>query len=32
VLMWRGPDSEQYMSGAPPNCPVCPSTAKIANG
>jgi hypothetical protein len=28
MLTWHTPDSEQYLSGAPPDCPVCPSTAK----
>jgi hypothetical protein len=31
VLTWRAPDSEQYQSGAPPDCPVCPLPAKSAN-
>jgi hypothetical protein len=31
VLTWHAPDSEQYMSGAPADCPVCPSPAKPAN-
>jgi hypothetical protein len=32
VLTWHAPDSEQWMSGVPPDCPVCPSPAKPANG
>jgi hypothetical protein len=32
VLKWRTPDSEQYMSGAPPDCLVCPSPADSGNG
>jgi hypothetical protein len=32
VLTWRAPKSEQYLSGAPPDCPVCPSTPNSANG
>jgi hypothetical protein len=31
VLTWRAPDSEQYLSGAPPDCPVCPLPTKSAN-
>jgi hypothetical protein len=31
MLTWRTPNSEQYLSSAPPDCPVCPSPAKIAN-
>jgi hypothetical protein len=30
VLTWRAPDSEQYLSGAPPDYTVCPSPAKPA--
>jgi hypothetical protein len=32
VLTWRAPNSEQYLSSAPPDCPVYPSPAKPANG
>jgi hypothetical protein len=32
VLMWHAPDNEQYMSGAPSDCPVCPLPANSANG
>jgi hypothetical protein len=28
VLTWHAPDSEQYLSGAPPDCLVCPSITK----
>jgi hypothetical protein len=31
VLTWHTPDSEQYLSGAPPDCLVCPSPAKTTN-
>jgi hypothetical protein len=31
MLTWRAPDSEQYMFGVPPDCPVCPSPAKTVN-
>jgi hypothetical protein len=32
VLTWHTPDNEQWLSGAPPDYPVCPSPAKTANG
>jgi hypothetical protein len=32
ALTWRAPASEQWLSGAPPDCPVCPSTTRSANG
>jgi hypothetical protein len=32
VLTWRAPDSERYLFGALPDCPLCPSPAKPANG
>jgi hypothetical protein len=32
VLTWHAPDSEQYLFGAPPDCPVCLSPANSANG
>jgi hypothetical protein len=31
VLTWHTPDSEQWLSGAPPDCLVCPSPTKPAN-
>jgi hypothetical protein len=32
VLTWHAPDSEQCLSGASPDCSVCPSPAKTTNG
>jgi hypothetical protein len=31
VLTWHTLDNEQYLSGAPPDCPMRPSPTKIAN-
>jgi hypothetical protein len=31
VLAWHTPDGEQYLSGAPLDCPVCPSPANSVN-
>jgi hypothetical protein len=32
ALTWRAPDSEQFLSGAPLDCPVCLSPAKTTKG
>jgi hypothetical protein len=32
VMAWRALDSEQCLSSVPPDCSVCPSPAKAANG
>jgi hypothetical protein len=31
TLTWRTPDSEQWLSGAPPDCLVRPSLANFTN-
>jgi hypothetical protein len=32
ALMWRAPDSAQWLSGGAPDCPVRPSPAAFTNG
>jgi hypothetical protein len=32
ALTWRAPDSDQWLSVAPPDCLVCPSPVDSANG